>query len=176
MRPLIRKRSRQSKRINPWSPYVSKIKRDWRIKGRTCADEKRGNSTKDEAVEPTAAPELVLLTCAVNTHEGRDVEITNILGAYLSTDIEKLVVTVLCGELEELLTLTDTVLYRKYTVVDSIRKTILYVKLQKALYRYIIISLLFYEKIARELKVMGFIIISYEPCLENKTVNRKKST
>ena len=69
-----------------------------------------------------------------------------------------MVVMVLRGALADLITLMDTVLYRKYIVVDSNGKPILYVKLQMSLYGYIRAALLLYENIAHDLKPIGFII------------------
>ena len=77
--------------------------------------------------------QLVLLTCAVSTHEGKDVSITDIPGAYLITDTDKMVVIVLRGALADLITLMDPVLYWKYIVVGNNVKPILYLKLQMSL-------------------------------------------
>ena len=83
---------------------------------------------------------------------------------------------VLRGAIAELITLIDTSLYRKYILFDSSGKTILYVKLQNALCGYIREALLFYKKLAWDLKAMGFIINPYDLCVANKMVNRKQFT
>ena len=92
-------------------------------------EENKEYNLKKEAASPTAALELVLLTCTIGTHKKKFVAITNIPGAYLSTKIDKLVVMVLHGALTDLLTLIYPTLYRKYVVIGSNEKPIFYVKL-----------------------------------------------
>jgi hypothetical protein len=64
---------------------VIKEKRDGRLKGRTVADgsAQRGKFSKSETGSPTAASDAVLLTAIVDAHEGRDVAIADVTGAYL---------------------------------------------------------------------------------------------
>jgi hypothetical protein len=45
----------------------------------------------------------------------------------------------------------------------------LYVKLQKALYRLMRASLLFYRKLQKELEEYGFKVNPYDPCITNMT-------
>ena len=52
----------------------------------------------------------------------------------------------------------------------------LYVKLNKALYGLLRAALLFYKKLRRELKAMGFVVNPYDPCVANRMVNRKQQT
>ena len=120
--------------------------------------------------------ELVLLTCTIGAHDKIDVKITNIQGPYMSTEIDNLVVMVLRRALAYLLILVDPSLYRKYMVIDSNRKPIFYIKLQKFVYSYIRVSLLFYEKISCDLKAMGFVIKPYHLCMANNMFNGKQFT
>ena len=53
------------------------------------------------------------------------VAIANVLGAYLSIEINGLVLMVLRGELTELINLIDPTLYSKYVVIGSSSKPIL---------------------------------------------------
>ena len=80
---------------------------------------------------------------------------------------------VLIGSLEELLTMVNVALYRKYLTIDSNGNPIMYKKLQMDLYGYICVFLLFYENLAREIKAMGFLIKTYDLCVTNKIVNGK---
>ena len=75
--------------------------------------------------------ESVLRKCNVDAHKKRDFAVADTPGTYLSTKIDNLAVMVLRGALVEILTLIDPYLYRKYLVIDSNGKPILYVKLQK---------------------------------------------
>ena len=81
---------------------------------------------------------------------------------------------VLYGAIAELLTSIYTSLYQNYIVFYSNSKPIIYKKLLKVLYSYIRSVILFYEKLARDLEAMGFIVNPYGPCVVNKMVNRKQ--
>ena len=111
---------------------------------------------------------MALLTYTIDTQDKICVEITDIKGASKSNKINELVVMVLRRSLSDLLTLIDTTLYHKYVATGSNWKLILYIKLHKALCVYIWLAPLFYEKLTRDLKAMGFVINLYDPCVENK--------
>jgi hypothetical protein len=51
---------------------------------------------------------------------------------------------------------------------------VLYVKLQKALYGLMWVSLLFYRKLRKELEDLGFMVNPYDPCVANKDVGDGK--
>jgi len=51
---------------------------------------------------------------------------------------------------------------------------VLFVKLQKALYRLMRASLLFYRKLRKELEDFGFMVNPYDPCVANKDVEDGK--
>ena len=78
-------------------------------------------------------------------------------------------IMIINGRLTEIFVNIDPKLYRKFVVLDKGMK-VLYVKLKKALYGLLRGSLLFYLKLATELKNNGFIIHTYEPCVANKLV------
>ncbi len=54
-------------------------------------------------------------------------------------------------------------------MVDKKGTPILYVKLQKALYGLMRVSLLFYRKLRKEMEQYGFMINPYNPRIANKT-------
>ncbi len=58
--------------------------------------------------------------------------------------------------------------YRKYVTADKKGNKILYTKLPKALYGLMRASLLFYQKLRKELELYGFEINPYDPCVANK--------
>ena len=66
-------------------------------------------------------------------------------------------------------------LYRTFVSYDT-GKPVLYVRLQKALYGCIKISLLFYEKLVGDLEAYGFSINPYDPCVAKKMIGRKHLT
>jgi hypothetical protein len=79
------------------------------------------------------------------------------------------------GTLAELMAKTDPKLYRKY-LTDEKGKKVLYLRLQKALYRMMKSTLSFYRKLISKLKGMGFEVNPYDPCIVNKMVNDSQMT
>jgi hypothetical protein len=67
-------------------------------------------------------------------------------------------------------------LYRKYITVDKKGTTILYVKMQKALYGLLRSALLFYKKLVADLESDGFVLNPYDQCVANKVVDGKQMT
>jgi hypothetical protein len=135
-----------------------KEKRDGSIKGRACADgrKQRETATPGDAASPTVSVESVMITAAVEAHDGRDVAVLDVPGAFLSADMEDEVLMTLRGRLAELLLKTAPNIYRKYITLDSDNHPVLYVLLQKALYGCLRSALLFYQKLVKDLKRKGF--------------------
>ena len=88
-----------------------------------------------------------MLTMAIEAAEGRKMATIDILGAFLHTDIDEDVVMQLKGKLAELKVQVDPKLYRKYIITTENEQKVLYVKTQKAVYRLLRSSLLFYLKL-----------------------------
>ena len=63
-------------------------------------------------------------------------------------------------------------LYRPFVSYET-GKAVLYVRLQKALYRCLKIALLFYKKLVGDLEAYGFGINPYDPCVANKMIGGK---
>jgi hypothetical protein len=126
-----------------------KEKRDGTIKGRACADgrKKRENAVLGAATSPTVAVESLMITATIEAHEGRDVAVVDVPGAFLAADMDEYVLMTIKGRLAELMVKADPNIYRKYITLDAYNQPILYVKLQKALYGCLISALLFYEKL-----------------------------
>ncbi len=70
---------------------------------------------------------------------------------------------------------TNPRLYRHYVILEK-GKSVLYLRLQKALYRMMKSALLFYKKLVSELREMEFEINPYDPCVANKMVNGTQMT
>jgi hypothetical protein len=79
------------------------------------------------------------------------------------------------GTLAELMVKTNPKLYQQYAILEKGR-SVLYLRLQKALYGMMKSTLLFYRKLVLELREMGFVINPYDPCVANKTVNGAQTT
>jgi hypothetical protein len=59
-------------------------------------------------------------------------------------------------------------IYQKHITVNKKRAPILYVKLQKTIYRLMQACLLFYRKLIKDLEEFGFVVNPYDPCMANK--------
>ena len=99
-------------------------------------NKQRGHIDKTDATSPTNALESVLLTSTIDAKEGRDVAITDIPNAFVTTRIEKKdIVTVrLRGKLAELMVATAPEIYKKYVSVKLKGELVLYVEALNALY------------------------------------------
>ena len=91
-------------------------------------------------------------------------------GAYIWADQDELIHMVLRGKLCELLVLAAPELYSPYIQIGKDGKPILYVRLLKALYGCLRSALLFYRKLVKDLKGMGFKLNPYDPCVANRMV------
>lgn len=153
-------------------------KRDGKIKARVPVDgsPQRKYVSRQDAASPTVANEAVKLTCAQEAHERRCVKVIDCPGAFLKADLEDHVVMVFRGRLAELMAEVAPKLYRKYIILGKNGEPLLYVKLQKALYGLLQSALLFYKKLAGDLKADGFTLNLYDPCVANKMVNGKQMT
>jgi hypothetical protein len=116
------------------------------------------------------ALECVLITATIDAFERRDVEIVYVPGAFLTADMDEEVIMCLRGRLAELMVKTAPNIYLKFISIDNKGDSILYVKLQKALYGCLRIALLFYLKLVKDLETEGYEINPYGPCVANKTV------
>ncbi len=103
---------------------------------------------------PTVSTESVFMTSAIAASEKRKVRNYDISSAYTNTDVDEDVLMVLKGELAEMMIQITPQTYPKYVMVDRKGTPILNMKLQKALYRLIRASLLFYRKLRKVLRTV----------------------
>ena len=73
------------------------------------------------------------------------------------------------GTLAEMMVMADPALYRPFVSYET-GNPVLYVRIQKALYGCLKITLLFYEKLVEYLESYGFKINPYDPCVANKMI------
>ncbi len=141
-------------------------KKNGAVKARSCANgnPQREHIAKEEAVAPTVALELVFLTSTIDAKENREVVTIDIPGAFLHADNEDYMIMKMVGTLAELMVNTNPKMYRQYVVLEK-GMSVLYLRLQKALYGMMKNALLFYRKLVSELKEMGFEINPYDPCV-----------
>jgi hypothetical protein len=80
------------------------------------------------------------------------------------------------GILAELMVKVAPSLYQKYVTTNAKGKSVLYVKLEKAVYGMMKSALLFYRKLVADLLSLGYTINPYDPCVANKIINGSQMT
>ena len=113
---------------------------------------------------------MVFITSTIDAKESRKLATIDIPGAFLHADNEDYVIMKMVGTLAELMVKTNPKLYQQYVILEK-GKSVLYLRLQKALYGMMKSALLLYRKLVSELQDMGFEINPYDPCVANKMVN-----
>ena len=155
-------------------------KRDGRIKARKCAVGSKQRTfegyNKADWASPTVSTDGVLITSAIEAHEGRHIATCDLPGAYLNTDNNEETIMLLKGKLAELMVQVDPKMYRKYVTTSRKGEAMLYVRLSKALYGLLQSALLFYHKLRKELEDYGFEVNPYDPCVANKIINGSQMT
>jgi len=154
-----------------------KEKQDGKVKARSCANGsvQREHVAKEEAAAPTVALESVFVTATIDAKGKREVVTMDTPGAFLHANNNDYVIMKMKGLLAELMVKTDPKIYRKNVTIEKGRQ-VLYLRLQKALYGMMKSALLFYRKLVKELKEMGFGINPYDPCVANKLVDEMQMT
>jgi hypothetical protein len=133
-------------------------KRCGKIKSRACVN---GSTQRDYIpIETTASPTVmndsVMITSAIEAHEGRKVVTMDIPGAFLHADLDEEVVMLLRGQLADLMVQDDPELYGPYLIKSAKGESILYVRMLKAMYGLLRSALLFYLKLVKDLRAYGF--------------------
>ena len=126
-----------------------------------------------DATYPTVYTESVLITATIDAYEGRDAGICNILGAFLSADMDKDAKMALCGSLAELMVKLAPQIYIHHMIYEK-GWPVLYVILNKSLYSCLRSGLLFYERLVADMRGKGFELNPYYPCVANKMIGGKK--
>jgi hypothetical protein len=153
-----------------------KEKQTGKFKGRACINgaPQQAYIPKEEAASPTVLTASTFITAAIAANEHRVVRCYDIPSVFMNTDMDEDMLMVLKGELAEMMVQIAPQEYRKYVTVDRKGTPILYMKLQKALYRLMQASLLFYRKLRKEMQQYVFMINPYDPCKANKTTASRK--
>ena len=149
-----------------------KEKKSGAIKARSCANGsvQREHVAKEEEAALTVGLDSVFITSTIDAKERRKVVTIDIPGAFLHADNEDYVIMKMVRMLAELMVKTNPKLYHQYVILEK-GKSVLYLRLKKALYGMMKSALLFYRKLVSELREMGFEINPYDPCVANKMVN-----
>ena len=107
--------------------------------------------------------------------------ITDLPNAFAKTDLinndkELEIVMIIRGQLADFLIEIAPDVYGPVATKDRKGNTLVYVYLLKALYGLMEASLMFYQKLLKELKEKGFKPNPYDPCVVNKEVNGSQFT
>lgn len=131
--------------------------------------------TKEETSAPTVAIESLMLSCAIDAKERRQVATADIPGAFMQADMDEVVHMRLDGPLALLLVKMNPDKYTAYlTQVNG--KDMIYVMLKKALYGTLQAALLFWRELSGKLLGWGFILNPYDNCVANKMINGNQCT
>ena len=128
--------------------------------------------TKEETYNPTASTEDLILSCLMDTKEGRDVSTIDIPGAYMHADMKDEVNMKLEGKMADLFSEIHPQIYEEYITMENGKK-VLYVRLKKSLYVTVQDDLLFFQNLTGKLKEWGFELNTYDTSVENKTIDGK---
>ena len=162
---------------DPWKALTSLMfltkKQTSEVKAQQCANGsvQCNHTAKEEAMAPTVTTEAIFIQGTVFAHEGRDVATCDIPGAFLQADNADYVLMRLDGNLAELMVKVAPSLYPKYVTTNAKGKSVLYVKLKKAVYGMMKSALLFYPKLVVDLISLGYTINPYNPCVANNKIN-----
>ena len=158
-------------------------KRSKDIKGRIVGggNKERSYVSKQEASSPTSHTESVFCTIGIEAEEERDVAITDISNAFVQTDLALngkpvFVLMAIRGVLANMLVKIAPEVYGHYLTKDKKGNSLLYVKLLKALYGLMEASLMFYQKLRKDLEDLGFKVKPYDPCVANKMIDGSQFT
>ena len=131
-------------------------KRNGDVKTRKCVNGSKQRLEegydKNAASSPTVSNDNLLITCAIDAHEERDVATIDLPSAYLHTPYKgPEVIMVLRGRLAELMVEVNPERYKPFLIYTSKGVALLYVRMNKAMYGMLQSALLFYRKLTSEL-------------------------
>jgi Reverse transcriptase (RNA-dependent DNA polymerase) len=153
-----------------------KEKRSGKLKGRACADGRpqRLLYTRDETASPTIATDALMITLMVDAAEHCNVATADVIGAYLHVFMPDYVLMKLVGDAVDIMCSVNP----RYTEFVTIKhgKTVLYLRLVKALYGCVKSALLWYDLFTSKLKERGFVLNPYDPCVANSTIEGTQCT
>mmetsp|Transcript_5587 Transcript_5587/g.8159 ORF Transcript_5587/g.8159 Transcript_5587/m.8159 type:complete len:310 (+) Transcript_5587:361-1290(+) len=162
------------KALNPID--LVKLKRDGRVKGRSCVDGRpqREHIPKEQCASPTIANNPLMQIMSVAAKERRKVATADVAGAYLHADMDDFVLVKFTGTALDMMCKVNP----EYKKLIQIRngKRVMYLHLAKALYGCLKSALLWYKLFKGTLKDMGLKLNKYDPCVANKKIKGKQFT
>ena len=106
----------------------------------------------------------------IDAHEGRDVAIFDVPGAYLQAEMPKKKKLLVKFRDEFVDIMCEINPEFKKHVIEERGKKVLYVKVLRAIYGCIQSALLWYESYVKTLKGMSFVLNPYDKCVASKII------
>jgi len=163
------------------SHIFMKKKKMGEIKGGTVAggNKQRGYIDKEELSSSTVATKSVILTAMIDEEEEREVAIIDIPNAFIQSvvaDKKKLVIIRIRRMLVEMLVKIAPEVYKEYVTVDKRGNEHILVECLNALCGTMVAGLLYYQKLCKSLKDIGYEMNPYDPCMRNKLIKGSQCT
>jgi hypothetical protein len=157
-----------------------KKKRCGKIKERTIAggNKQRGYINKADASSPTVSTQVLLLTCIIDAHEGRDVMAIDIPNAFVQTQVKdpkQRALIKIKGFLVDLLLEIAPKVYNSYVHVDPKGNKVIITECMNAIYGTMVTSLLYCNKFCSTLSRLGFKPNAYETCIHNRLIHWRQT-
>ena len=126
----------------------------------------------EDKSSPTVLAESLMLTCAVDAFERRDIMTLDIPNAYIQAsvplqEVGNRIIMKVRDDLVEWLCQIDPVSYTPYVVVERKAK-VLYLQVTRAIYGMLQAGLFWYRKFQNDLEEVGFVFNDYDPCVANQ--------
>ena len=145
------------------------------MKGSTCADgsKQRPYITKEKSSLPTVSSEALVVPLVIDDNEGKDVVTADVVGAYLNDDMDYFFTMKIEVTMIDFMFKVDSGKYSSYVRTHN-NKTLLYIKILKALYGCIKSGLLWYNLFFKTLRKIGFVLNPRDLCVANNVINVKQ--
>ena len=121
----------------------------------------------------------MILTCAVDAEEDRDVALIDIPNAFIQPRVENeedMVTIRVRGILVDILLGISPKVYGPYVIIDKKGNQSLILTCMNVIYGTMVASLLYYKKFCKSLIAYGFKLNPYDPCVANRMVNWRQQT
>ena len=153
---------------------IIREKRCGKIKGRVVAYDsmQRPFVAREDAAFSIIQLDNIIMSLLGGAKEGRDVSISDVVGAYLLEEMDGYVIVKLAGKSVEILCRANKK-YRRFVTIEK-GKEVIYLKLERALYACIQSALSWYNVFVNKLMSDDFILNIYDLCVANKMVNESQ--
>ena len=147
------------------------------LKTRMCINgsSQKNWMSKEEITSPTAAPQAVLLSAAIDAYERRYVATVDVPNAFMQAKIDTKpgdprVILVLRGQIVDMLCSLDKEMHAPYVEYHKGKK-VLFLVVHRAIYGLVQSPMLWYKAFRKEIEDQGFTVNPYDPCVANKMVD-----